>query len=299
MTESVSVEAPAKINLFLRVLGRREDGFHDLETLFQAVALFDLLVLTRTDGDVALEVDGPDLGPPESNLALRAARAFHAATGAPGGVRIVLTKKIPAGAGLGGGSSDAAAVLRGLEALHPGVIARRDLARIAAELGSDVPFFLGSSTLALGTGRGERLEPLPTLGERPLALVLPPVHVPTSTAYGALSVQRESGFGPGEGERRLGAWAPESWEQVAVRAHNDFETVVPLLHPEVGKALAALSATGGRPTLLSGSGAACFALYPDPSKARGAARRLESELGWPTPVTHTLEAFREPKPRGP
>ncbi len=295
MTGSVSLDAPAKVNLFLRVLRRRGDGFHELETLFQAVGLSDLVVVTRMGDELVLEVEGPDLGPTERNLAFRAARAFLEAAGERAGIHIHLTKRIPAGAGLGGGSSDAAAVLRCLAELFPDAARNLDLGRIAVGLGSDVPFFLGRSTLALGRGRGELLEALPALEERPVVLVLPPVHVPTGPAYGALAVQREAGFGPPEVERRLGPRLPGSWDDIAVRAHNDFEMVVPLLHPEVARALAALSGTGGRPTLLSGSGAACFGVYPDPTSARAAASGLESELGWPARVTQTLSRFPEPE----
>jgi len=295
VTDAVSVDAPAKVNLFLRVLRKRDDGFHELETLFQAVDLSDHLVLRRAEEGVRLEVDGPDLGPVDRNLAFRAARAFLETTGPGGGVDIRLTKRIPAGAGLAGGSSDAAAVLRALEMLYPDGPAPEEIARMAAGLGSDVLFFLGGSTFALGRGRGELLEPLPALEERAIVLVLPPVHVPTGPAYGALSVQRESGFGPSEEARRLGAPPPASWSEIAVLAHNDFEMVVPMLHPEVARALTALSGTGGRPALLSGSGAACFALYPDESAAATAACSLEAELGWPAPVARTLTAFPAPR----
>ncbi len=294
MTESVTVDAPAKVNLFLRVLGRRADGYHELETVFQAVALGDRLVLTLTPSGIDLVVDGPDLGAPERNLAVRAARAFFDASDQPVGVRIELTKRIPAGAGLGGGSSDAAAVLRGLSALVPGGPGPEALERIGAALGSDVPFFLGASPLAIGRGRGELLESLEPLEERAAVLVLPPVHVATGVAYTALDEQRDTGIGPADTERRLPGAAPSGWEDVAARAHNDFETVVPMRYPEVSRALAALSATGGRPTLLSGSGAACFSLFSEPEAAQRAAEDLSDTLRWPVVATHTL--LRLPTP---
>lgn len=288
MTGSVVVDAPAKVNLFLRVLGRRTDGYHELETLFQAVALSDRILLTLTSGDVELVVHGPDLGPTEQNLAVRAARAFLDAADEPAGVRIELTKRIPVGAGLGGGSSDAAAVLHGLGALVPDGPAPGKLQRIGADLGSDVAFFLGTSPLALGRGRGERLDPLDPLEECAVVLALPPVHVATGAAYAALDEQRAAGVGPADTERRVPEAGPSGWTDVAAWAHNDFETVVPGEFPDVARALAALSRKGGRPTLLSGSGAACFSLFPDSGAAERAAEDLTRELGWPVVATRTL-----------
>ena len=153
---AMRLEAPAKVNLLLRVLGLRADGFHDLDTLFQAVGLCDEVVVALSGGGIELAVEGPDVGPVEENLAYRAAKAFLDAEGAAArvGVDILLRKRIPAGAGLGGGSSDAAAVLRCLDALRARPFPRSKLVRIGAALGSDVPFFLGDGALARGRGRG-------------------------------------------------------------------------------------------------------------------------------------------------
>ncbi len=295
MSISVAVEAPAKVNLFLRILGKRADGFHDIETVFQAVDLCDEIILTPTAGGVELAVDGPDLGTPERNLAVRAARAFLDVVHGLAGVRIELIKRIPAGAGLGGGSSDAAAVLRGLGALAPEPPGALDLARMGAALGSDVAFFLGSSPLALGRGRGERIEPLEPLEERAVVLVLPPVHVATASAYQALDELRATGVGLGDGERRLPRAHPRTWADPTVWAHNEFETVVPGRYPEVARSLAAVSDRGGRPTLLSGSGAACFGLFSDRTTAERSAQALSRELGWPALATHTLRSFPVPQ----
>ncbi len=299
MTVSVRVDAPAKVNLFLRVLGRRADGFHEIETLFQAVELHDRVVLTPTSSGVELDLAGPDLGPVEENLAVRAARAFLGAVGRPAGVRIRLEKRIPAGAGLGGGSSDAAAVLRGLAALVPGAVGTEELLGMGAALGSDVAFFLGEVPLALARGRGERLLALQPLEERAMVLVLPPVHVATGRAYEALDRQRRAGVGPADDERRLPGTPPAGWDEVALRAYNDFESVVPLEHPQIARSLAALSATGGRPSLLAGSGAACFALFSDSAAAAEAAAALSRELGWPACATRTLTRFPAPEAAAP
>jgi len=293
---ALSLRAPAKINLFLRVLGRRSDGFHELETLFQAVDLCDHVSVTRVEDGVTLEVLGAALGPAEENLAHRAARALLAEAGAPMGLHVRLRKQIPAGAGLGGGSSDAAAVLRAANALLPEPVGPETLSALGASLGSDVPFFLGSSGLARGTGRGEHLEALPTLPEAAVVLVLPPVHVATRAAYAALAEARAGG-----GEAPCFAHvadAPATWEEVAAAARNDFEEVVPAMHPDVGRALAALRATGASPALLSGSGSACFGIFADPPAAATAAEALRARTAFPAIATRTLSRFPEPVGEG-
>lgn len=284
--------APAKVNLLLRVLGRRGDGFHELETLFQAIGLHDDVTVRRTGPGVGLEVVGADLGPEEENLAHRAARALLDAAGEPVGLHVRLVKRIPAGAGLGGGSSDAAAVLKAGNALLPEPLAAGKLHELGASLGSDVPFFLGGSVLARGTGRGERLEPLPALPEASVVVVLPPVHVATGQAYEALSRWRAGG-----GERPCFAHvggAPATWDEVAAEAANDFEAVVPRLFPEVHRALEALRSAGGTLALLSGSGGACFAVFPGVEAAEEAASALRTGLGWPVLTTRTRSSLPEP-----
>lgn len=296
---TVVLAAPGKVNLFLKVLHRRDDGFHELETLFQAVDVCDQVTVTRTGSGVQLDVDGPDLGPAEENLAWRAARAFLQAVeaGPDQGVRIHLEKRIPAGAGLGGGSSDAAAVLRCMELLWERPLGAPRLAAIAAGLGSDVPFFLGASPLALGRGRGEVLTPLGPLPEAHLVLVLPPVHVATGGAYAALARSRE-----GRVPDVRAAWDPTAlaggWSGLTSAAVNDFEEVVPGLHPPVAASLAALRKAGAGPVLLSGSGAACFGLVRDGGHAAAAAEEISASLGWPAHPARTLARLPRPRPSG-
>lgn len=299
---AVTLAAPAKVNLFLRVLHRRGDGYHELETLFQAVDLCDRVTVARAGAGVALEVDGPDLGPLEENLAHQAAEAFLHRVGARGGegVRIRLEKRIPAGAGLGGGSSDAAAVLRCMNALWGSgegggePLPAQGLAALGAELGSDVPFFLGGTTLALGRGRGEILLPLGPLPPAHLVLVLPPAHVATGPAYGALAHSRERQPPPARE-----AWDPASlaggWDALAGVAVNDFETVVPGRHPAVGASLQALREAGGAPVLLSGSGGACFGRFADGAQAAAAAGRVAGSLGWAALAVRTLVRWPGPE----
>jgi 4-diphosphocytidyl-2-C-methyl-D-erythritol kinase len=294
---AVRVLAPAKVNLWLRVLGRRSDGFHDLDTLFQAVDLCDeVQVSVEAGAGVELTVEGAELGPTRENLAHRAALGFLDAVGPGAGasrIEIFLRKRIPAGAGLGGGSSDAAAVLRCLNALWAAPLPPTVLSEIGTDLGSDVAFFLGATPLARGRGRGEVLQALPPLPEAHLVIVLPQVHVATGTAYGALARHRAV-HGP-EASRVPPAGSP-TWAGLAEEAVNDFELVVPFAHPPVAASLEALRSAGARPALLSGSGSACFGVFPGEGRARAAASSLASALGWPAVPVRTLATFPAPRP---
>jgi len=291
--DAASLRAPAKVNLSLRVLGERSDGFHEIETIFQAVGLHDRLRVELTEtGRVEIEVTGVDVGPPTENLAYRAASAVVEAAGLRLGVHVHLDKRIPAGAGLGGGSSDAAAVLRCLNGLLDTPLSRADLELIGVSLGSDVPFFLGESTLAQGRGRGERIEALPPLPEAHVALVLPPVHVATAWAYRALDAWRAGG-----GEAPCFGSAgdvPADWAEVAALATNDFEEVVAGAHSEVAESLKALRGAEARPALLSGSGAACFGVFREADAAGDAVHRMSQRLAWPVVGARTLGAWPEP-----
>lgn len=290
---SVRVAAPAKVNLSLRVLGRREDGFHEIRTLFQALDLGDELRVSRGGRGLSLEVRGPDLGPTEENLAYRAAELFLEAFGETQGVHIELTKWIPAGAGMGGGSSDAAAVLRALSWLSPFPPPPGELLRLGAKLGSDVPFFLGASPLAQGTGRGEILTPYRALPAANVVLALPGVHMSTAEAYKALG---RDAWVPAD-EEALGGreGAPSDWDGVIAGLVNDFQAVVTAAHPEVQRSLSALAEAGASGALLSGSGAASFGFFPDRATAERVADELTLELGWPFVAARTLTQWPGPK----
>ena len=176
------LRAPAKINLYLRVLGKRPDGYHELETVFERVDLADELAF-EASRELALTCDDPSLPCGEDNLVLRAARLLQQATGCGAGARIHLTKRIPIAAGLGGGSSDAAAAMVGLNQLWNLWLESSHLMELGASLGSDVPFFLAPTAFAVGRGRGEQCEPLPP--EPPLVhvLVVPPERLSTREVY--------------------------------------------------------------------------------------------------------------------
>jgi len=273
--------APAKVNLFLRVLARETSGYHQVETLFQALELSDdvALELLPEPGEIRLEVEGVPadaLGPAEQNLALRAARLLLDTVGneAPG-LRIRLVKRIPHGAGLGGGSSDAATVLRGLNELLGRPLDAARLATLGGRLGADVAFFLCGSPLALAWGRGDRLMPLQPLPPAEVIVALPEARIATPDAYARLArwrAERELGAAParlmgvigtdsGEPFAAVAPWS--SWAAVAREAENDFAPALHGAYPELARIRDALEAAGARPALLSGSGSAVFGVFPE------------------------------------
>lgn len=259
--------APAKVNLWLRIFAPDQTGYHPLDTLFCAVDLADEIRLSRGQG-IALSVSGIDVGPVERNLAYRAALEFYRTTGIEPAVAIDLRKNIPAGAGLGGGSSDAATVLRALNELHDGVLPDADLFALAARLGSDVAFFLCGSPLAHATGRGEVLRGLPALPRAPMIIVVPDFAIGTADAYRWLDEARAFSQ-PGH---KIDAVS--DWNDVAHYAKNDFERVVFEKHPTLADLRNALVDSGALIALLSGSGSTLFAVYASESERAGAAERL-------------------------
>ena len=256
----VSIEARAKINLFLRVLARESDGFHGIETLFCLLDLADTLEASRSDEPgISIDVSGHDAGPDADNLAVRAARMVLDATGIGFGVRIRLEKRIPVGSGLGGGSSDAAAALVAVNALAGNAVPRHELLQFAARLGSDVPFFVSGGPLALGWGHGERLLRVPPLPPAPVLLVTPPVPVATAAAYGWLAEARQNVGRRGAVALDLDALA--SWGDIGRMSGNDFESPVMSRLPELRAGYEALARTHPLVCRMSGSGSTLFAVY--------------------------------------
>jgi 4-diphosphocytidyl-2-C-methyl-D-erythritol kinase len=255
----VKISAHAKVNLFLRVLARESTGFHQIETAFALLELADDLVVTRTDGGVTLLVQGPDLGPMEENLAVRATRAVLQATGAKFGVAISLTKRIPVRAGLGGGSSDAAAALHAVNALANNPIPRHEVLHMAAKLGADVSFFAGGAPVALAWGRGERQFRLPPLPAAPALIAVPAIGVATPDAYLWWDAKNPD---PGpRGPVLLDAEAFSGWGSVGRLGGNDFELPLFGKHPELRELFEQLASTRPLWVRLSGSGSAVAAVY--------------------------------------
>jgi 4-diphosphocytidyl-2-C-methyl-D-erythritol kinase len=268
MAESIRVEAPAKVNIHLRVYGRRDDGYHGILSLFQAVSLSDLIVIRSLKEPDLLEIDG-ELGcQAERSTVFRAAAAYREMTGSRTGLSISVEKRIPIGAGLGGGSSDAAATLAGLERLLRGGLGKEDLARAAAGIGSDVPFFLEGGA-AIVAGRGEKILPIPARTDFRLVIVYPGVSVSTAEAYRMLDLERpydssEPDPGAEELERRYRG-DPGSWD-----FSNSFEPVISSAHREIAAARDRLQELGASFAAMSGSGSAVFGVFEDGERARTA-----------------------------
>ncbi len=285
--------APAKVNLGLEVLGRRPDGYHEIRTVMQAVSLCDEIELeARQDGRLRLECVGADLPSDETNLVLRAARLLRELCGAERGADVRLTKRIPVGGGLGGGSSDAAITLLALAQLWELSPSEDELAAMAAGLGSDVPFFLTGGA-ALCEGRGERVTPLPCPATLHYVLVMPELPVSTARVYeraaagltdrGAAGDNVVEALSEGDPER-LGRCLRNDLEEAACAESEELRAL--------RRALAQCSEVRrARGHLLSGSGSSFFVIARGRSRAERVARAVESELAVRCAVVQSLPAW--------
>ena len=266
------VRAFAKINLDLRVVGKRTDGYHELRTIFQTISLADSLEISfERSRRTGIELHDPQAIP--DNLVVRAADLALGAMRIGGHVTIRLTKRIPMGAGLGGGSSDAAAMLLALPVLTGFEIPLERLIEIGEQLGSDVPFFLFGGRAA-AIGRGTELFPLPDAPRQFGVLVAPKIHVSTAEAYRLLGRSLTKELHP----NKIGSFQSQLWGQgSAGTGVNDFEAVVFEAHPQLKTIKTKLMKAGASPALMSGSGSAVFGLFPN----RGAAARAVELLGGP------------------
>jgi 4-diphosphocytidyl-2-C-methyl-D-erythritol kinase len=263
---TATVVAQAKINLYLRVLAREASGYHEIETLLCRLELGDEIRVRTGVSGRSLDCTGPampkkGLGPMEENLAWRAATAFSSATGWPGGFDIEIDKRIPVGAGLGGGSADAGAVLRALNALAPTPMPLSTLYEMAGTLGADVPFLTQSeSSMALAWARGDRLRPLPGLPRRACVLLMPDFSISTRDAYGWLAESPE----PAQGAVVYHAGQFASWGSVDAMSYNAFERVVFERHPGLRNAFDKFGenaeSVGIASVRMSGSGSALYGL---------------------------------------
>lgn len=266
----VSVRAPAKVNLFLEVVRRRPDGYHDILTVFLKIGLYDTLHLQRVVSGITVVCDHPDVPADERNIVWQAARRLQQEIGTTQGVRIRITKRIPVGAGLGGGSSDAAALLRHLPRLWGAAIPEPMLVRMAAGLGADVPFFLLSATAAVGQGRGDILQPIDVRGHIWLVVVDPGIFVSTREVYQGLGeclTNRRN-------DVRILIHALKDADAAGLSPHlfNRLEQVVFERHPYIRTLKDTLAARGARAVLMSGSGSVVFGV----ATARTEAVRMAS-----------------------
>ena len=261
----VTIFAPAKLNLFLAVTGRRADGFHELVSVAAPVDFGDHL-RAEPAARFSLECDDPAVPCDETNLVLKAAKAFAAATGWRGGARFSLEKRIPMGAGLGGGRSDAVAALRALNALADQPLPAKALAKVAAELGSDCALFLHDGPVVM-RGRGEQVELPPTtaaarLHGRRVLIFKPDFAVATAWAYAQMVASPGSYLPAGEAEARLAAWLGDERVTAEKLLFNNMEPVAFAKFLALPVLLDELRAKFGLVPRMSGSGSACFALLP-------------------------------------
>lgn len=277
----VTLPCFAKLNLDLRVLHKRPDGYHELRTIFQTISLKDTLSIEfksqkRTQIVVSSSIDIED------NIVVRSAKMVLDHLRTTAWVRFVISKKIPLGAGLGGGSSDAAAVLMALPALTGKRIAVADLVRLAESLGSDVPFFLFGGT-AVGLSRGTEIYPLPDLPPLAALVVFSGIHVSTAEAYQALN--RPALTSPPDSpilrEFQTITWnlARSSLNQLPL--HNDFEEAVFGMHGELAAQIRKLRKLGAKPALMTGSGSAVFGVFETFAAARSAASKFPAGSAFP------------------
>ena len=285
----IRIPAYAKVNLRLDVLGKRADGYHELRTIFHTVTLQDTLQFRPARGNaIELQIQGNEQLSQESaekNLVYRAVDALRRELKIRPGVQILLQKRIPAGRGLGGGSSDAAAALLGyLQFVRKKVESTR-LLEIAAALGADVPFFLLGGR-ALGIGKGDEIYALPDVPKRTLLIVSPrEIHVPTPDAYRWLHAPELASLTKFAANHKLFEFCALCWSTQVERLSNDFEKAVFRRHPRLDRIRRVLLQKGASEALLAGSGSAVFGVFPSPAKARRAV------VGFPHDQTFVCETI--------
>ena len=268
----IELTAPAKVNLFLKVLGKRKDSYHDLHTLFERIDLCDTIRISKAPQGITVTSDRPITGDPRDNIAYKAAELILRHKKVRGGANIRIQKRIPIAAGLGGGSSDAATVLIGLDKLYDLKVSRIALMRMGAKLGADVPFFLFNAPFAIGRSRGDKLEKA-AIRLRPWHLLVYPGHFKASTGeiYAAFD-KLDFALTRYKGNVRMAM--PKNWIGLESLLHNDLGDVVAKTRPIIGRIRQCLVASLGKKVMVSGSGPSLFCLYRTRKEALGAKRKL-------------------------
>lgn len=277
----ITKASPAKVNLQLRVLGKRADGYHDILSLMQRITLADEMTFAPTEGEILLHCPDSPLPENEDNIVYRAARLFLSKVARPGGVEITLRKRVPIAAGLGGGSSNAATTLLALNELSPTPLGRQELMAMAAGLGADVPFFIFGRT-AWASGIGEQLTEAPPLPPLWFVLLNPGFAVSTKRVYESLNLGLTKGG--------LSYSIPRFYtvDDVIRGLTNDLEKVTLELHPELGHLKHLLLNNGALGALMSGSGPTVFGLFADEASALAAERNLARLNRWSVFRARTL-----------
>jgi 4-diphosphocytidyl-2-C-methyl-D-erythritol kinase len=277
----LTIFSPAKINLYLRILGKRADGYHELETLMMPLEFGDQVALHPHEDSLTLVCDNPSLPTDDSNLALRAAKRLAERCGVKQGAKIALTKRTPLAAGLGGGSSNAAAVLLGLKQLWGLQVDNSILHELAAEMGSDINFFLAGGA-ALCRGRGEKIEAIPCKLSASVLLVNPGFGISTKWAYEAWAkapAESRLTVPPSEVSLLLWALAEDDLAGVSRCLSNSLEAPSIRKFPVLELIKSAMRDNGASGTLMSGSGATVFGLFADPNAAEKSSQRVREQFG--------------------
>lgn len=285
----VTVEANAKINLTLDILGKRPDGFHEVAMVMQSIGLHDTLTMEKTDGEIALSINVPWLKADEKNLAWRAAELVRQEYGLKGGVRIDLVKRIPIAAGLAGGSADAAAVLKGMNALYDLQMSEARLCELGAKLGSDIPFCLMGGTM-LATGRGEVLTRLADMPETWVVLAKPRISVSTAWAYQNYDEQGAERHPDNEAIKK--AIARGNRKAVAGLLCNVLESVTIKKYDVIADYKQMMLDKGAMASMMSGSGPTVFGLARNREQAEAIANVLRQNTNADVFVTRTFQMNR-------
>ena len=269
----ITRESPAKVNLYLRVLRKREDGYHDILSLMQRISLCDEMTFASTDGGIAVRCPGTELPEDQGNIVYRAAMAFFSCIGAPPEIKITIRKRIPIGAGLGGGSSNAATTLMTLNEMHGSPLARRELMKIGAGIGADIPFFIFGKT-AWASGIGDLLTEAPFLPPLWFVLINPGFEISTKMVYQGLNL--------GLTKHGINYSIPRFYavEDLIRGLLNDLEKVTLQIHPVLDQIKTFLLESGARGALMSGSGPTVFGIFTDEKSACRTEENLGQRAGW-------------------
>lgn len=289
MDSKFTLPAFAKINLYLEILGKRDDGFHELCTVFQTISLCDYLTFEESE-ELSLTCDVESVPTDETNLIIKAANILKEKFGVKKGAKIHLEKRIPSPGGLGGGSSDCAVALLGLAKLWDLEISLEKLVEIGANLGSDVPFFFYGGT-ALGTGRGTEIKPLEDIEETKILLVTPNENVATGEAFARLNAQRLTNASE-KSKFIVCCEVGNRFNLQQNKLKNDFEKSVFEIKPEIKRVKDRLIQTGAKNALLSGSGASVFGIFDNEISQQVAFETLQNETTWRKFVCETISRKR-------
>jgi 4-diphosphocytidyl-2-C-methyl-D-erythritol kinase len=280
----MDISSPAKINLFLQVTGKRTDGYHDIITLMCCIGLSDTIRLRFGEKRISVECPHPDVPEDQTNLACRAAELFFDSHRVKEGVHIAIDKTIPVGAGLGGGSSNAAAVLKGLNTHYGRPFSLRELSRMGRYTGADVPFFIAGRP-AVASGIGDLLQPYDRLRPYPILLIFPSISVSTAEVYKKFNLRLTKNKKIINRAIFRSNWGKDAPELL----HNDLEAAASAICPEIQEAKEALLRHGALGAAMSGSGSAVFGVFEDFEKAIDGRRAISKNRQWRLHLTRILD----------